>query len=103
MRRFLLSTCVLVLVALTLGLTYMPLRLRPAVLRSAELMNWKHPLNRGLVAWWLVLPKRTGGVLLRNLVAQRSPCTLTNMANSPSATKWLGTHDQAGRLWGDAV
>lgn len=39
-------------------------------------VNWQHPLNKGLVAWWIGLPGRTGNVLY-NLVG-RNHGTLTN-------------------------
>ena len=30
-------------------------------------VNWKHPLNRGLVSWWRVLPKFAGGLRFADL------------------------------------
>lgn len=98
MRRALWSLGVLVLVAVGLGMTFIPVNPRAGAMPSMNLINWKHPLNRGLVAWWLVLPKRTGGVLLRNMVAGRNHCTLTNMANSSSATSGWGLTTRRGGL-----
>jgi hypothetical protein len=37
-----------------------------------------HPLNRGLVAWWLGLPNNSGGSRLFDLTGRYSPGTLTN-------------------------
>lgn len=37
-----------------------------------------HPLNRGRIAWWIVLPTRLGGVAWRNLVDPTNPATLFN-------------------------
>lgn len=48
-----------------------------------------HPLNRGLVAWWLGLPNNSGGTRLHDLKGAR-PGTLTN------GPTWTGTGSAAG-------
>lgn len=48
-----------------------------------SLVNWQHPANRGLVAWWLNLPQLRGGVALRDIVGGYN-VTLTNGA------QWAG-------------
>ena len=40
-------------------------------------VNWDHPLNRGLVSWWLPLPGRQGGLRLWDLCG-RNHCSLQN-------------------------
>src|SRR3990167_5559894 len=52
-------------------------------------VNWSHPLNRGLVSWWKVLPQRAGGLRLIDLCGKNHG-TLVN------GTKWAGM----GRLGG---
>jgi hypothetical protein len=63
-------------------------------------VNWKHPLNRSRVAWWMVPPNPgwRGGLTFRDLVrGGRKPNdgTLTNM--TPSA--WKGPQGRLGG-WG---
>lgn len=43
-------------------------------------VNWQHPLNRGLVRWWLGLPGQAGGPLLADLATggRANAGTLTN-------------------------
>lgn len=41
-------------------------------------VNWSHPLNRGLLGWWLPLPNWAGGLSLRDLCGVRHG-TLTSM------------------------
>jgi hypothetical protein len=40
-------------------------------------IEWRHPLNRGLVSWWLPFGPWQGGGTLRDL-ARRNHGTLTN-------------------------
>jgi hypothetical protein len=40
-------------------------------------VNWRHPLNRGLVSWWLALPQWSGGLTWHDL-ARRNNGVLTN-------------------------
>jgi len=56
----------------------------------ANPVNWQSPLNRGLVAWWKVLPG-SAGLYLRDIAGSRV-ATLTN-----GATR----HSSAGRQGGD--
>lgn len=54
-----------------------------------------HPLNQGLLAWWLIHPGNMGGALLRDLLSA-SDCVLTNM--DPS-TDWVNSAHRPGS-WG---
>lgn len=60
-------------------------------------VNWSHPLNRGLVAWWLAAPRCRGGAVWRDLLG-RHHGTLTNM---DPATDWQATSRPGG--WGQLV
>lgn len=53
--------------------------------------NMSHPLNKGLVAWWLVSPMNFGGFTLRDIVRNHHG-TLTNMASSA----WRGSNRPGG-------
>lgn len=55
-------------------------------------VNWAHPLNRGLLAWWLVLPQWRGGKRFRDL-CNRYHGTLTDM--DPS-TDWVSSRGRPG-------
>lgn len=55
-------------------------------------VSWAHPLNRGLVAWWLNMPGWTFGSTWRDLCG-RSHGTLTNM---DPATDWVGPAGRPG-------
>lgn len=57
-------------------------------------VDWRHPLNRGLVGWWLVVPHWSGGTVLRDLMG-RHHGSLTNMA---PASDWLTSGRSGG--WG---
>ncbi len=57
-------------------------------------INWRHPLNRGLVGWWLNQPSFQGGGVFRDLTG-RHDGTLTDM--SP-ATDWVRGGHPGG--WG---
>lgn len=57
-------------------------------------VNWSHPLNRGLVGWWMVAPHWSGGTTLRDLLG-RHHGTLTNM---DPASDWLVGGSPGG--WG---
>ncbi len=49
----------------------------------ASPVNWGHPLNRGLLGWWMVLPGMLGGSRLDDLTNMGSsghPAKLANMA-----------------------
>jgi len=47
-------------------------------------INWSNPINRnhglnkGLLAWWLVVPQWNGGTVWRDLAGGRNNGTLTN-------------------------
>lgn len=62
-----------------------------AVDQSAPVMR-NHPLNRGLVAWWIALPNQSRGVTWRD-IAGRNHGTLTNM---DPATDWIGPKGRPG-------
>lgn len=56
-------------------------------------INWQHPLNRGLAAWWLAgVQGRTGGAKWYDLVRQHQG-TLTNM---DPKTDWVVTSRPGG-------
>ena len=52
-------------------------------------VNWQHPLNRGLVAWWLVMPGNNAGSKLVDITKYGNDGTLTNMN---TATAWKGAN-----------
>jgi hypothetical protein len=63
-----------------------------ARLNYSSLLNRRHPLNRGLVAWWLCLPTWRGGVTWRDIAGTHHG-TLTNM---DPATDWAGASHPGG-------
>lgn len=58
-------------------------------------INQNHPLNKGLLAWWLVVPQWNGGTVWRDLTGH-SNGTLTSMAPS---SDWVTPSDRRGG-WG---
>jgi hypothetical protein len=52
-------------------------------------INWDHPLNRGLAAWWLALPQWSGGSKWYDLVGKNDG-TLTN------GPVWVGVDRSGG-------
>jgi hypothetical protein len=57
------------------------------------LVNWGHPLNRGLVCWYLAVPGKFGGTNWRDLASgYRGPFTTFN------SSKCVGTNRPGGRL-----
>lgn len=58
-------------------------------------VNWLHPLNRGLIAWWLVVPGLTGGPTWIDLVrpSNGNHGVLTNMDLS---AVWSGDSPPGG-------
>ena len=68
----------------------MPLQSRPYL---PEPVNLNHPLARGLVAWWLVVPGLDGGSNWYDLVGQNHGA-LTNMTTSGGG--WRGTTRPGG-------
>ena len=64
------------------------------IINLADPVNRQHPLNRGLVAWWMALPGLTGGSTLVDLMG-RHHGTLTHAA---PAQAWAGTSRLGG--WG---
>ena len=61
-----------------------------AAINMASPVNWGHPLNRDLRAWWMVLPGVTSGSRLddlTNMGSSGNPGTLTSMAPDD----WVGT------------
>lgn len=61
-------------------------------LRYPHLINWRHPLNRGLVSWWLAVPQWMGSNTFRDLCG-RHQGTLTN------GPAWRGAQGRSGG-WG---
>jgi hypothetical protein len=61
---------------------------------NANPVDDKHPLNRGLAAWYLTLPGLDGGNRFYDLLGL-NPGTLTNMTTSSSG--WRGTTRPGGR------
>lgn len=57
------------------------------ILDAACPINWQHPLNRGLVGWWMAPPGWSGGSRLHELTG-RDNGVLTGL--SP-VTDWIGT------------
>lgn len=57
-------------------------------------VNWAHPLNRGLVSWWLNMPGWTFGSTWRDLCG-RNHGTLTSM---DPATDWVSPRGRVGGL-----
>ncbi len=55
----------------------MNLSFPPRQIYYGQPVNWRHPLNVGLVSWWKALPKYAGGARLIDL-CNRNPGTLTN-------------------------
>jgi hypothetical protein len=51
-------------------------------------VNWRSPLNRGLLDWWRVLPKRMGMPRWTNLARPDRSATLVSMSPSSSALGW---------------
>jgi hypothetical protein len=54
-------------------------------------VNWVHPLNRGLVGWWLALPQWAGGTKWYDLRGKNDGA-LTNMP----ASNWTGPRERPG-------
>ena len=73
-------------------------RVAPRTLDYGNPVNTEAPLNRGLVAWWLMLPQRHGGSTWWDLVARR-PGVLTNLGPS-TATRGYGPTRRPGG-WGE--
>lgn len=62
------------------------------IIDTSDPVNWSHPLNRGLVSWWLALPDQQRGVIFRDL-CNRNNGTLTN------GPTWQGARGRPGG-WG---
>lgn len=58
-------------------------------------VNWQHPLNRGLEAWYLVMPGNNGGSKWVDITKHGHDGTLTNM---DTAKAWKGASRPGG--WG---
>ena len=56
-------------------------------------VNWRDPLNDGLVSWWLAIPNHTAGTSTWRDLCGLNDGTLTNFANVDQAWK---TQGQAG-------
>jgi hypothetical protein len=77
----------------------MPLDLlSPHRLDYAHPVNWEAPLNRGLLAWWQVLPQSMGGTRLLDLTG-RAPMVLTGFGASSAIQGWGPTWRPGG--WGE--
>ena len=56
-------------------------------------INWQHPLNRGLLHWWITLPGQGPGPYLPDIVkGNPKPGTLTNMPNGGSWGNYQSGH-----------
>ena len=58
-------------------------------------VNWQAPLNRGLVAWYYILPQRYGGLRLLDLVGRKHG-TLTSIGSSSATSGWGSTTRRGG-------
>jgi len=67
----------------------------PLTLNYGAPVNWAHPLNRGLAAWWKVLPLRYGGRRWLDL-AGTSHGLLTGMGASSATSGWGATTRAGG-------
>lgn len=67
---------------------------QPDFVDWSQPVNWSHPLNRGLAAWWLAAPRFAGGATWRDALGVRHG-TLTNM---DPKTDWQTTDRRGG--WG---
>ena len=67
-------------------------RLGPINLASP--VNWQHPLNRDLRAWWLALPGYSGGATWRDMTGRYSG----TLANMDPATDWVGSLARPGGM-----
>jgi Concanavalin A-like lectin/glucanases superfamily len=77
----------------------MPLDLlSPRRLDYANPVNGDAPLNRGLLGWWQVLPRRLGGSRLLDLTG-RAPMVLTGFGASSATQGWGPTQRPGG--WGE--
>ncbi len=64
-------------------------------INMASPVNWTHPLNRGLVSWWMVLPGMTSGARFTDITnSNGNHGTLTNMDH----LDWVGSKDGWGAL-----
>jgi hypothetical protein len=72
--------------------------LTPRILDYAHPVNWEAPLNRGLLAWWQVLPQRMGGRRLLDLTGVY-PMTFAALGASSATQGWAPTRRVGG--WGE--
>jgi len=62
---------------------------RTSAINYTQPVNWNSPINRGLTAWWKVLPRWNGGLIWRDL-CNKNHGILTNM---DPVTDWVvGSH-----------
>jgi hypothetical protein len=73
----------------------MPASLGRRSLNYGSLINWAAPLNRGLLAWWLVLPMWARTKTWHDLTG-RYDGTLTNMGASSATSGWGTTRRPGG-------
>lgn len=59
-------------------------------------VNFKHPLNKGLLAWWLVMPGNKGGSIWKDITKHSSKHDMT-LINIPTDKSWKGTSRPGGR------
>lgn len=60
----------------------MPVRSATNPISTSRAWNHKHPLNQGLLAWYMVIPQWFGGLKWYDLIDNGCPGTLTSMNNS---------------------
>lgn len=68
-------------------------------INAASPVNWRHPLNVGRQAWWIVMPGVMGGGVWRDITNRRNNGTLTSMGNANNG--WRGTSRPGG--WGSML
>ena len=73
----------------------MPASLGVRSLNYGAPVNGAAPLNRGLLAWWQVLPQRLGGSTLQDLTG-RFPIALTGLGASSATQGWGATRRPGG-------
>ena len=61
-------------------------------------VNWRDPLNHGLVSWWLAVPNHTSGTSTWRDLCGKNDGTLTNFANVDQAWKTQGQPGGFGAL-----
>jgi hypothetical protein len=71
-----------------------PSVIKTRTVNPTSLVNWKHPLNKGRVGWWMRIPNSgwSGGLIFRDLVRNKKPNDGT-LVNGPT---WTGSRGRPG-------